>query len=165
VVESESLEPISSEGDLHIRIGVTPEKRDTREPVFLFDRLTDAVELFWSKHANRARRLGAGDFSANGARCNFDIRIVADAFAFPQFTVRHEVKPVVVFDKPDGCVHSGAIFAVGGKTDITLAVDFGGDGCHADIVKCAKGLERVGMDIFLEFPWFLRLDRKRGRIR
>jgi len=67
------------------------------------------------------------------------LRVVTDALALSQFTVRHEIEFVVIFGKPDGRVYGDAVLSEGGEADITLAVDFNGDGCHEDIVKCAKG--------------------------
>jgi hypothetical protein len=76
-----------------------------------------------------------GDFATHGTGRDFDPRIVADALALSQFTVRHEVQFVVVFGEPDGRVHGHATLAKRGEADVSLAMDFGGDGCHGDIVK------------------------------
>jgi predicted polyphosphate/ATP-dependent NAD kinase len=35
-------------------------------------------------------------------------------------------------------VHGDATFSEGSEANVALAVDFGGDGCHADIVKCRE---------------------------
>ena len=49
---------------------------------------------------------------------------------FAQFAVGHEVELVVVFGKPDGRVDGDASLSEGREADVTLAVDFSGDG-HA----------------------------------
>jgi hypothetical protein len=133
------MQAYSCRSDLDVSVGVAPEKGDAREPVFLPDRLAGGGELFGSHYANCGREFGAGDFSAYGAGSNLDLRVVADAFALPQFAIRHEVKFVVVFSKPDRRVDGGAVLPESGEADVALAVDFSGDGCHGDIVKCAKG--------------------------
>ena len=121
--------------DLDGGVGVAPQKWDASEPVFCIDHPADAGELFRRKDAGGCGEFGTGDFSTDGAGGNLDLRVIADALVFSGFAARHEVKFVVVFGKPDGRVHGGAIFSKGGETDVTLAVDFGGDGSHADIVN------------------------------
>ena len=76
-----------------------------------------------------------GDFATHGTGRDFDSRIVAHALAFSQFTVRHEVQFVVIFGEPDGRVDGDATLSKRGEADVSLAMDFGGDGCHGDIVK------------------------------
>jgi hypothetical protein len=125
--------------DLDVGISIAPEKRDAGEPVFLFDRLAGASELFGPQYADGSGEFGASDFSAHGAGSNLDLWVVADALDLPQFAVRHEVKLAVVFSKPDRRVHGDAVLPKRGEADVALAVDFSGDGCHRDIVKCAKG--------------------------
>jgi hypothetical protein len=61
--------------------------------------------------------------------------VIADAFDLAQFAVGHEVEFVAVFGEPDGGIHGDTGFPEGGEADITLALNFGGDGRHADIVK------------------------------
>jgi hypothetical protein len=74
------------------------------------------------------------------------LRVVADALALSQFAVRHEVELIVVFGKPDGRVDGDATFAEGREADVTLAVDFGGDGCHADIVNSGRPFSGAGFE-------------------
>jgi len=74
-------------------------------------------------------------FSADRAWSDLDLRVVADALVFPGLAARHEVEFVIVFGKPNGRVHGDATFAEGGEAYVTLAVDFGGDRSHADIVN------------------------------
>jgi hypothetical protein len=133
------MQTYSCQRDLDVGVGIAPEKRDAGQPVLLSDCLAGANEFFGSHYANRGGEFGAGDFSADGAGSDLDLRVVADALDLPQFAVRHEVKLVIVFSKPDGGVHGDAVLSESSEADIALAVDFSGDGCHGDIVKCAKG--------------------------
>ena len=122
--------------DLDVSVGVAPQEGDAGEPVFCVDRMADAGRLFGCQDENGCGEFGAGDFAADGARGDLDLRVVANALALSGFTVRHEVELVVVFGKPDGRVYSATTFAESGEADVTLAVDFSGDDSHADIVKC-----------------------------
>src|ERR1700693_594343 len=121
--------------DLDTGLGVAPQEGDTGEPVFCVDHPADAGKLFRRQDAGGCGEFGAGDFSADGAGSDLDLRVVADALVFPGLAARHEVELVMVFGKPDGRVHGDATFAEGGEADVTLAVDFGGGGSHADIVN------------------------------
>ena len=121
--------------DLDTDIGVAPQEGDTGEPVLCVDQPADAGKLFHWQDADGRGELGTGDFSADGAWSDLDLRVVADALVFPGLAARHEVEFVIVFGKPDGRVHGDATFAEGGEAYVTLAVDFGGDRSHADIVN------------------------------
>ena len=134
------MRPYSCWRDLKESVGVAPQEWDACQPVFCFDQLADAGKLFWRQDADGSGELGSGDFPANGAGCDLDLRVVADALALPQFAIRHEVEFVVIFGKPDGRVHGKATFPEGGKADVTLAVNFCGDG-HSGIVKVGPGWE------------------------
>ena len=124
--------------DFEVGVGVAPQEWDSGEPVFSADRLADAGKLFRWQDADGCGEFGAGDFSADGAGGDLDLRVVSDALALSGFAVRHEVEFVVVFGKPDGRVHGGAAFSEGGEADVALAMDFGGDGSHADIIECRR---------------------------
>src|SRR5208282_2993716 len=124
--------------DFEVGVGVAPQEWDSGEPVFSVDRLVDAGKLFRWQDADGCGEFGAGDFSADGAGGDLDLRVVTDALALSGFAVRHEVEFVVVFGKPDGRVHGGATFSEGSEADVALAMDFGGDGSHADIIKCRR---------------------------
>ena len=65
------------------------------------------------------------------------MRVVAEALVFSGFAARHQVEFAIVFGKPDRRVHGYAIFSEGSEADVTLALDFGGDGNHLDIVNRA----------------------------
>lgn len=64
------------------------------------------------------------------------MRVVADALAFTQLAVCHQVEFVGVFGKPDGSIDGDSAFAERCEADIALAVDGSRDGGHWDIVKC-----------------------------
>ena len=121
--------------DLDGGIGVAPQEWDTGEPVFSVDHPADAGKLCRRQDAGGCGKFGAGDFSADGAWSDLDLRVVAYALVFPGLAARHEVEFVIVFGKPDGRVHGDATFAEAGEAQVTLAVDFGGDRSHADIVN------------------------------
>src|ERR1700719_1679751 len=121
--------------DLDTGLGVAPQEGDTGEPVFCVDHPADAGKLFRRQDAGGCGEFGAGDFSADGAESDVDLRVVADALVFPGLAARHEVEFVIVFGKPDGRVHGAAPFAEGGEAYVTLAVDCGGDRKHVDIVN------------------------------
>ena len=121
--------------DFDSAVGVAPQEWDAGEPVFCVDHPADAGKLFRRQDAGGCKEFGAGDFSADRARGEFDLRVVADALVFPGFAAGHQVEFVVVFGKPDGRVRGNAIFSEGGEADVTLTADFGGDGSHLDIVN------------------------------
>ena len=121
--------------DLDTGLGVAPQEGDTGEPVFCVDHPADAGKLLRRQDAGGCGEFGAGDFSADGAGGDLDLRVVADALGFSGFAAGHQVEFAVVFGKPDGRVHGNATFSEGGEADVTLAMDFGGDGSHLDIVN------------------------------
>ncbi len=112
-----------------------PQEWDTGEPVFCADHPADAGKLFRRQDAGGCGEFRAGDFSAHRTWGYLDLRVVADALVFSGFAARHQVESVVVFGKPDGRVHGNATFSEGREADVTLAMDFGGDGRHLDIVN------------------------------
>ena len=63
--------------DFEVGVGVAPQERDTGEPIFSVDRLADASKLFRWKDADGCGEFGAGDFSADGAGRDLDLRVVA----------------------------------------------------------------------------------------
>lgn len=142
----------SCKRDFEVGIGVAPKQWNTGKPVFSVDRLAGPGKLFRSQKTDGRGEFRAGDFSADGAGRDLDLRVVADALALSQFTVGHEVEFVVVLGKPDGRVHGNAALSESSQADVTLAVDFGGDSSHKDIVKrCEECLRGAHMDITLNF--------------
>ncbi len=136
----------SRECDFEAGVGVAPKKWDARQPVFCVDQPADAGKFLRRQNADSSREFGASDLPAHSAGRNLDLGIIADALALPQFAVRHKVELVVVFGKPDGRVHSDAALPKSGEADVTLAVNFCGDGSHEDIVNSGRpfsGRERL----------------------
>src|ERR1700733_1209734 len=88
-------------GDFEACVGVAPQKRNPREPVFRVDHFADAGKFFGRKNSGSRAEFGAGDFPADGARRNLCLRVIADALRLPGLAARHEVEFVVVFGKPD----------------------------------------------------------------
>jgi len=124
--------------DFYAGVGVAPEEGKAGEPILLFDQLADTGKLFGWQDAGGCGEFGTGDFSAHAAWGELDLRVVADALALAQFAVGHEVEFVIVFGKPEGCVHGDTVFAEGCEADVTLAMDFCGNGCHGFIVNTAQ---------------------------
>jgi len=145
----------SCKRDFEVGVGVAPKQWNTGKPVFSVDRLAGAGKLLRSQKADGRGEFRAGDFSADGAGRDLDLRVVADALALSQFTVGHEVEFVVVLGKPDGSVDGDAALSERSQADVTLAVDFGGDGRHADIVKRCE-------DVWGEWTRILRSTARRG---
>ena len=129
--------------DLDTGLGVAPQEGDTGEPVFCVDHPADAGKLFRWQDAGGCGEFWAGDFSTNGAGSDLDLRVVADALVFSGFAASHEVEFVVVFGKPDGRVYGGTTFSESGEADVTLAMDFSGDGSHPDIVNRSRLISGV----------------------
>jgi hypothetical protein len=136
--------------DLDTGLGVAPQEGDTGEPVFCVDHPADAGKLLRRQDAGGCGEFGAGDFSADGAGGDLDLRVVADALVFSGFAAGHQVEFVVVFGKPDGRVHGNAIFSEGSEADVTLAADFGGDVSHLDIVN--RGRPMSGEELGRQSP-------------
>jgi len=119
-------------------VGIAPKEEQSSEPVFLLDCLADAWKFFRWQNAGGGGIRDAGDFPPYGAWRDLDFRVVSDALALAQFAVGHEVEFVIVFGKPEGCVHGDTVFAEGCEADVTLAMDFCGNGCHGFIVNTAQ---------------------------
>ena len=131
-------------------VGVAPQEGDTGEPVFCVDQPADAGKLFRWQDADGCGEFGTGDLSTDGAGGHLDLRVVADTLVLSGLAAGHEVEFVVVPGKPDGRVHGYAAISEGREADVTLTVDFGGDGRHGDIVKCCEGF------VWGEFAWISR---------
>ena len=136
--------------DLDTGLGVAPQEGDTGEPVFCVDQPADAGKLFCRQDPDGGGEFGTGDLSTDGAGGHLDLRVVADTLGLSGLAAGHEVECVVVPGKPDGRVHGYAALSEGREADVTLTVDFGGDGRHGDIVKCCEGF------LWGEFAWISR---------
>ena len=138
MVEVRLMQAYSCQRDFEVGVGITP-KQGTRASQYFRLIAAGTGKLLRSQKADGSGKFGAGDFSADGAGGDLNLRVVADTLRFPQSTVRHEVEFVVVFGKPNGRVHGYATFSEGGEADVTLAADFGRNGRHANIVKRREG--------------------------
>lgn len=125
---------LSTRRNLEVGIGIAPQPRQTGEPIFCVNQLAGASVFFRSQDADGPSKFRAGDLPPHGARGDLDLGVVADALALAQFAVRHEIEFVPVFGKPNRRVDGNAALAEGREADVALALDFCGNGCHADIV-------------------------------
>src|SRR5208283_2198286 len=132
------MRPDSCWCDLEESVGVAPKEWDTGEPVFCVDQPAYAGKFLRRQNPDGSTEFRSGDLSAHGTGGNLNLRVVAEAFAFPQLAVRHKVEFVIVFGKPDGRVHRNAILPERGKADVTLTVNFCGDGSHWAIVNSGR---------------------------
>ena len=146
------LPPSSCGRDLEVSVGVAPKQGDTSEPVFCVDQPANASKIFRRQDADGCREFRAGDLSADGAGSDFDLRVVADALVLSQLAAGHEVEFVIVFGKPNGRVHGNARLPEGGEADVTLAVNFCGDGSHGDIVNTAGYCSAVSRNAVFPGP-------------
>ncbi len=129
----------SAYGDFDVSVAVAPEPGDTGEPILGFDAASDAVYIF-CEEAGRRWEFGAGDFPADGAGGDLDLRVIANALDLAEFGVGHDVNFVAFFGKPDGGIDGDAGLAKGGEREVALAVNFLGDG-HSGIVNVGPGWE------------------------
>lgn len=120
--------------EFDVGIRVRPEKRNAGEPVFRVDGLADARGILSWEDASGSQEFGAGDSSAHGARGDFDLRVVADALDLAHLACSHEIELVAFFGEPNRGVDRDSGFAKGGKREVALSVDLGGDG-HGDILN------------------------------
>jgi len=120
--------------DFDVGIGVAPDEGHAGKPVFGIEGAADAGCIRDGEDTGRCWKFRARDFSADGARSDLDLRVIANAFDFAQFAVGHKVNLVGVFGKPDGSVDRDSSFAEGGKRDVVLAAYFFRDG-HDRIVN------------------------------
>ena len=140
VANSVSCGSCSRECDFEVGVGIAPKEGQACQPILALDCFADASAFFRWQKAGGCLEFRPGDFSADGAGRDLDVRAVANALALPEFTVCHEIQLVVIFGKPDGGVNGYAVFSEGGEADIPLAVDFCGNGYHEDIVNCCQEL-------------------------
>jgi hypothetical protein len=120
--------------DLNVDVLLAPEKRNSRQPVLLFDRLAGAWPVFGREHARRGRELWTGNFASDGARRDSYLGIVPDTLVLPGIAASHHVKLVILFSKPHRSGYGGPALAKASKANIFLAPDYGRDR-HRDIVR------------------------------
>src|SRR5580704_18255757 len=120
--------------DLDVDVLLAPEKRNSRQPVLLFDRLAGTWPVFGREYSRCGRELRTGNFASDGARRGSHLGIIPDALVLPGIAASHHVKLVVLFSKPHRSGYGGPVLAKGGKANIFLALDFGRDR-HRHIVR------------------------------
>src|SRR5580692_8872826 len=119
--------------NLDVDVLLAPEKRNSRQPVLLFDRLAGPRPVFGRQYPRRGRELRTGNFASDGARRDSHLGIIPDALILPGIAASHHVKLVVLFSKPQRSGYGGPALAKASKASIFLALDFGRDR-HRDIV-------------------------------
>ncbi len=140
-----------SGSDLKICIGIAPQERHPRQPVFVLDEFARMLEFFRLQEAHFRGELRARDLPAHGRGSNPHFRIVAQSLGFAGFAGGHDVQVSVLFAEPDRCVHGRSIFAESRQTDISLATDLGGNrGSHSHILNGpgAAGVSAVHPDLY-----------------
>src|SRR5580693_8370152 len=125
--------------NLDVDVLLAPEKRNSRQPVLLFDRLAGPRPVIGREHRRCGHELRTGNFASDGARRDSHLGIIPDALVLPGIAASHHVKFVVLFSKPHRSGYGGPALAKGGKANIFLALDFGRDR-HRDIVREIRGV-------------------------
>ena len=80
------------------------------------------------------RKLGTGDLSPHIAGRDPDLGIVPDSFALAGIALGHHIDLAVSFREPDRCWDCNSILAEGGKTDVALVLEFGGERIRHDSI-------------------------------
>lgn len=141
--------------DLDVHVLPAPEKRNSRQPVLLFDCLAGPRPIFGRQYPRRRRELRTGNFASDGARRDSHLGIIPDALVLPGIAASHHVKLVVLFSKPYRSGYGGPALANGVKANIFLALDYGRDR-HRDIVRewdlRSLRLESVGSSLHFRQP-------------
>ena len=120
--------------DLDVDVLLAPEKRNSRQPVLLFDRLAGTWPVFGREYSRCGRELRTGNFASDGAGRDSHLGIIPDALVLPGIAASHHVEFVVLFSKPHRSGYGVPTLAKGGKANIFLALDFGRDR-HRNIVR------------------------------
>jgi hypothetical protein len=131
--------------DLNVGISIAPEERNSRHPIFGFDRVAHARGIFDRQDASGRREFRPRDLSPNCAGSNLDLRVVPNALHLAELAVRHEVEFVALFGEPNGCGDGNPRFPEGGKRDVLLSVDRSGDG-HRHIVINVESRNNSGRE-------------------
>ena len=130
--------------DFHVSVGIPPQQRQPGEPVFGIDGAADARSIFQRQNARGGCEFRPGDFSADGAGSNLDLRIIAEPLDLAELAVGHEVELVALLGEPDRRVDGDSGFAEGRERDVTLSVDLGGNGHGHIVINAGSGIVRAG---------------------
>ena len=109
--------------DLDVDVLLAPEKRNSRQPVLLFDRLAGPRPVFGREHARYGHEIRTGNFAADRARRDSHLGIIPDALVLSGIAASHHVKLVILFSKPHRSACGGPALAKGGKANIFLTLD------------------------------------------
>lgn len=99
--------------DFDIRIRVAPQEWHAREKIFSVDGAAYTCRISRRKDSRCAGELGTCDFSAYGAGCDLDLRIIPDPFYLAEFAAGHEEELVVFFGEPHRRIDRHSGFAEG----------------------------------------------------
>lgn len=119
--------------DFEIGVFLGPDGK-AGKPVLLVQNMTCGEPSVRWKDAGGGGKFGPGDFAANGARRDADLRIVAQALGFAGIAAGHDVELAVAFSEPDGSGDRRSRFAESGEGKVFLAGDGRRDG-HRKIVS------------------------------
>src|SRR5215469_17408292 len=106
----------------------TPEGQP-HQPVLAAEDTLGFGPLGLGQNASAAGGLWTGDFAADGAGGNLNLRIVADALVLPGVIASHKIESAVAFREPNGRGDGGAVLAECGKGEILASSERRGD-CH-----------------------------------
>src|SRR5580693_4222594 len=120
--------------NLDVDVLLAPEKRNSRQPVLLFDRLAGPRPVIGREHRRCGHELRTGNFASDVARRDSHLGIIPDALVLAGIAASHHVKLLILFSKPHRSGYGGPALAKGGKANIFLAPDYGRD-WHRDIVR------------------------------
>ena len=69
--------------DLDVNVLLAPDERNSRQPVFLLDRLASTGPVFGRQYPRFSLEFRAGDLTSNAARSDSHLGVVTDALVFP----------------------------------------------------------------------------------
>jgi len=131
--DNKELKHSSSTRDFYIDVLFTPQKVNSRQPVFLFDRFTSLGPILGRKNSRCSLEFRADESSAYRAGCDPNVRVVSDPLVLSRIAAGHDAELFVFFAEPEWGIDGDSILAKTGKGNIFLASNFGRDG-HRNIV-------------------------------
>jgi hypothetical protein len=134
---------LSRRCNLNVSIRIPPEKRQLRQPVLGINRAPDECCIFDRQNARRSRKFRSGNFPANRAGSDFDLRIISNPLHLAKLAARHKDKRAAFFGEPDRRVNGRSSFAERGERDIFLSVNRSGDGHRNIVITVAREILRA----------------------
>jgi hypothetical protein len=113
--------------DLQISIGPAPNQRQARHPIFSVNGLARVSMFFRRQNPGQRCVFRSSHFSADGARRDAHLRVVANTLCLAHIAARHDVELVAIFSEPHRRSNRFAALAKGGEGDIFLAPNGGWD--------------------------------------